>query len=345
MEAKQKAARPMGKPGKTGRRISCASCRAPESKKGEVPSRSSGHAERERQGIWVRPLRNSGLHGASSTSRARLLALQQRAKTMTYVEVTVELKNLREQFVERRSRLVAPTVAPLQDLLPRPGAAQPSPPIMDMPPMPRSPVRQAAAPAPQEGTRKRVRKSVAADAPLPPSAPRRPRARRASQAAAPARSPVLAPRLASPKHMAATPARSPARSPALAPRLVKEEPATPLSRGMPSPLVGAAAPEVLDAKAKKLRRREAAVERSAKLKADGKGLHAVKRLSGPLSKLLGRTHLSRVELTREAWKYIKSECDRSGRVVICNGALRSIVGQDEFSQFHLLKLLKPHILD
>lgn len=103
-----------------------------------------------------------------------------------------------------------------------------------------------------------------------------------------------------------------------------------------------------DVKGKKKPRKKSkpAVEGEEKKKRGGGGLMKLCSLSPELGAFLGCGQLPRTEVVQGVWKYIKEhglQDPSNKRVINCDAALQTLLGQPSTDMFQLNKLLKPHI--
>ncbi|KAL5099320.1 hypothetical protein RYX36_003647 [Vicia faba] len=79
----------------------------------------------------------------------------------------------------------------------------------------------------------------------------------------------------------------------------------------------------------------------------GKGLLVPLQLSDALAKFLGESELSRSEVIKRMWDYIKGnnlQDPSNKRQIICDEKLKELFGVDSFNGFTVTKLLVPHFI-
>merc|ERR1711935_528104 len=97
-----------------------------------------------------------------------------------------------------------------------------------------------------------------------------------------------------------------------------------------------------------LRKMTAAKKRNGKKNAlaqkkKGTGIFAPKTLSADLSAICGGKKMSRVEVTKKVWAYIKAKKLSKGRVVTPDAALKKVFPKASLSFFDMPKLLSAHL--
>merc|ERR1711935_901835 len=84
-------------------------------------------------------------------------------------------------------------------------------------------------------------------------------------------------------------------------------------------------------------------KQAAIMKKKGVGLFAPKTLSADLSAICGGKKMSRVDVNKKVWSYIKAKKLSKGRVVSPDASLKKIFPKSPLSFFEMPKLLSAHL--
>jgi len=82
---------------------------------------------------------------------------------------------------------------------------------------------------------------------------------------------------------------------------------------------------------------------AAKQKAKGIGLFATKSLSADLSSITGKNKMSRPEVTKSVWGYIKKNKLNKGRTIHPDAKLKKVLPANSLSMFKIAGMLSRHI--
>jgi len=82
---------------------------------------------------------------------------------------------------------------------------------------------------------------------------------------------------------------------------------------------------------------------AAALKKKGVGLFATKTLSADLAAVCGKAKMSRVEVTKALWGYIKKNKLNKGRTITPDAKLKKVLPAASLSMFKMPGMLKKHI--
>merc|ERR1711966_431068 len=82
---------------------------------------------------------------------------------------------------------------------------------------------------------------------------------------------------------------------------------------------------------------------AAAMKKKGVGLFATKTLSADLAAVCGKAKMSRVEVTKALWGYIKKNKLNKGRTITPDAKLRKVLPSNSLSMFKMAGMLKKHI--
>merc|ERR1739848_914090 len=82
---------------------------------------------------------------------------------------------------------------------------------------------------------------------------------------------------------------------------------------------------------------------AAALKKKGVGLFATKTLSADLAAVCGKAKMSRVEVTKALWGYIKKNKLNKGRTITPDAKLKKVLPSNSLSMFKMPGMLKKHI--
>merc|ERR1712224_998212 len=82
---------------------------------------------------------------------------------------------------------------------------------------------------------------------------------------------------------------------------------------------------------------------AAAQKKKGVGLFATKTLSADLSAICGKTKMSRPEMTKALWAYIKKNKLNKGRTIAPDAKLKKVLPANSLSMFKMPGMLKKHI--
>ena len=101
----------------------------------------------------------------------------------------------------------------------------------------------------------------------------------------------------------------------------------------------------LSAEAKKKPRKAGAKKKKRSGSGTG-GLQQPKDLSEELAEIVGAGRLSRAEVVKEIWVYIKAnglQDPKDKREILCDASLKKLFGVRKVNMFAMQKLLSPHI--
>ncbi|KAL7919227.1 SWIB/MDM2 domain-containing protein [Trichoderma austrokoningii] len=76
------------------------------------------------------------------------------------------------------------------------------------------------------------------------------------------------------------------------------------------------------------------------------GFHKPYNLSKPLADVVGTNQLSRPQVVKALWDYIKAHSlqdPEDKRYIICDAAMKSVFGEDRIHMFTMNKLLSEHL--
>merc|ERR1712025_1047950 len=79
------------------------------------------------------------------------------------------------------------------------------------------------------------------------------------------------------------------------------------------------------------------------MKKKGIGIFAPKTLSADLSAICGGKKMSRVDVNKKVWAYIKAKKLSKGRIVSPDAGLKKIFPKSSLSFFEIPKLLSAHL--
>merc|ERR1712072_1274028 len=82
---------------------------------------------------------------------------------------------------------------------------------------------------------------------------------------------------------------------------------------------------------------------AAAQKKKGVGLFATKTLSADLAAICGKTKMSRPEMTKALWVYIKKNQLNKGRTIAPDAKLKKVLPANSLSTFKMPGMLKKHI--
>merc|ERR1712188_350256 len=82
---------------------------------------------------------------------------------------------------------------------------------------------------------------------------------------------------------------------------------------------------------------------AAAMKKKGVGLFAPKTLSADLAAVCGKAKMSRVEVTKALWGYIKKNKLNKGRTITPDAKLKKVLPSNSLSMFKMAGMLKKHI--
>merc|ERR1712196_154338 len=82
---------------------------------------------------------------------------------------------------------------------------------------------------------------------------------------------------------------------------------------------------------------------AAAMKKKGVGLFATKTLSADLAAVCGKAKMSRVEVTKALWGYIKKNKLNKGRTITPDAKLKKVLPSNSLSMFKMAGMLKKHI--
>merc|ERR1711990_1333378 len=82
---------------------------------------------------------------------------------------------------------------------------------------------------------------------------------------------------------------------------------------------------------------------AAAQKKKGVGLFATKTLSADLAAICGKTKMSRPEMTKALWGYIKKNKLNKGRTIAPDAKLKKVLPANSLSMFKMPGMLKKHI--
>merc|ERR1712093_819417 len=82
---------------------------------------------------------------------------------------------------------------------------------------------------------------------------------------------------------------------------------------------------------------------AAAQKKKGVGLFATKTLSADLAAICGKTKMSRPEMTKALWVYIKKNKLNKGRTIAPDAKLKKVLPANSLSMFKMPGMLKKHI--
>merc|ERR1719161_2546198 len=82
---------------------------------------------------------------------------------------------------------------------------------------------------------------------------------------------------------------------------------------------------------------------AAAQKKKGIGLFATKTLSADLAAICGKTKMSRPEMTKALWGYIKKNKLNKGRTITPDAKLKKVLPSNSLSMFKMAGMLKKHI--
>jgi chromatin remodeling complex protein RSC6 len=82
---------------------------------------------------------------------------------------------------------------------------------------------------------------------------------------------------------------------------------------------------------------------AAAQKKKGVGLFATKTLSADLAAICGKTKMSRPEMTKALWGYIKKNKLNKGRTITPDAKLKKVLPSNSLSMFKMAGMLKKHI--
>merc|ERR1712166_81138 len=82
---------------------------------------------------------------------------------------------------------------------------------------------------------------------------------------------------------------------------------------------------------------------AAKQRAKGIGLFASKSLSADLASITGKNKMSRPEITKAVWGYIKKNKLNKGRIVHPDAKLKKVLPANSMSMFKIAGMLNKHI--
>merc|ERR1711966_603546 len=82
---------------------------------------------------------------------------------------------------------------------------------------------------------------------------------------------------------------------------------------------------------------------AAAMKKKGVGLFATKTLSADLAAVCGKAKMSRVEVTKALWGYIKKNKLNKGRTITPDAKLKKVLPSNSLSMFKMPGMLKKHI--
>merc|ERR1712196_531664 len=106
-------------------------------------------------------------------------------------------------------------------------------------------------------------------------------------------------------------------------------------------------PKKKKAKKKKAKKKKKKKKKKAKKKKKKKkksiGLFATKTLSADLAAICGKTKLSRPEMTKALWGYIKKNKLNKGRTITPDAKLKKVLPSNSLSMFKMAGMLKKHI--
>merc|ERR1712021_245092 len=79
------------------------------------------------------------------------------------------------------------------------------------------------------------------------------------------------------------------------------------------------------------------------MKKAGKGLFAPKSLSAELAAICGGKSMSRLEVTKKIWGYIKKNKLSSGKIITPDAALGKVFPKKSLSMFEMPKMVSSHL--
>merc|ERR1712224_155196 len=82
---------------------------------------------------------------------------------------------------------------------------------------------------------------------------------------------------------------------------------------------------------------------AAAMKKKGVGLFATKTLSADLAAVCGKAKMSRVEVTKALWAYIKKNKLNKGLTITPDAKLKKVLPSNSLSMFKMAGMLKKHI--
>merc|ERR1711865_639253 len=82
---------------------------------------------------------------------------------------------------------------------------------------------------------------------------------------------------------------------------------------------------------------------AAKQRAKGIGLFASKSLSADLASITGKNKMSRPEITKAVWGYIKKNKLNKGRIIHPDAKLKKVLPANSMSMFKIAGMLNKHI--
>merc|ERR1711964_19176 len=82
---------------------------------------------------------------------------------------------------------------------------------------------------------------------------------------------------------------------------------------------------------------------AAKQKSKGIGLFATKSLSADLAAITGRNKMSRPDMTKALWAYIKKNKLNKGRIIRPDQKLKKVLPANSLSMFKMPGMLNKHI--
>merc|ERR1712205_283734 len=88
---------------------------------------------------------------------------------------------------------------------------------------------------------------------------------------------------------------------------------------------------------------KAAGKKSAAAMKKNVGLFATKTLSADLAAVCGKAKMSRVEVTKALWGYIKKNKLNKGRTITPDAKLKKVLPSNSLSMFKMPGMLKKHI--
>ena len=80
--------------------------------------------------------------------------------------------------------------------------------------------------------------------------------------------------------------------------------------------------------------------------AEDKGLNKPVKLKADLAAFLGAAALPRTEITKRLWDYIKAhklQNPANKRNILCDDALKAVMGKDEVTMFEMTGLVGKHL--
>jgi chromatin remodeling complex protein RSC6 len=83
-------------------------------------------------------------------------------------------------------------------------------------------------------------------------------------------------------------------------------------------------------------------------KEEGNAFNKALKLSDELQAVIGESELSRPQVTKKIWEYIKDnelQNPDDKRQIIADDKLKPIFGKDEVSMFEMTKLISNHLTD